>query len=365
MNVILLKSAIGSKGGLEKITKRFIAALIQKGDSVTLLTTTSSKKPLPDLHPQLKVVVLALEGPFSFWNLFYFDYKVKQWLKKNPHEIVFGFDRNSWQTHIRAGNGCHAAYLKLRKESLLKRLIFKINPLHRTLLYLEKKGFEHPCLKILFTNSHLVKRQILQYYKVPPEKIEVLYNAVEWTDLQKPFDDTFKVRAEYRLKWGIPHDHFLLLFAGHGYKRKGLPLLIEALKSYPKVTLVVVGKDRSPPKISSQVRIFGPQESLIPFLQTADALCIPSLYDPFANVTLEALSMGLFICSSAFNGGSEILTPSTGVVIDDLFSLTSFCKALDITCANPKTPLSAASIRESVKGFDFAKQMQKMVSYAR
>ncbi len=364
MNVVLLKSSIGSKGGLEKITKRFIKALIEKGCQVTLLTTVSPKKPLPTLHPDLNVVVLGKEGPLSFWNLLFFDYKVKQWLKENPHEVVFGFDRNSYQTHIRAGNGCHAAYLKLRQESWLKRLSFKINPLHRTLLYLEKKGFENPSLKTLFTNSHLVKKQILENYKVPPEKIEVLYNAVEWTDFQKPFDDSFQVRAAKRLEWGIPEDHFILLFAGHGYKRKGLYLLIEALKNYPKVTLLVVGKDKALPPSEGNIRFFGSQESLIPFLQTADSLCIPSLYDPFANVTLEALSLGLFICSSVFNGGSEILTPSSGVIIENLFSLTSFCKALDVTCGHPKTPLSAASIRENVKDFDFTKQMQRMVSYA-
>ena len=45
-----------------------------------------------------------------------------------------------------------------------------------------------------------------------------------------------------------------------------------------------------------------------PFYQMADALVIPSFYDPFANVTVEALAMGLFVLSSKHNGGPEILT---------------------------------------------------------
>lgn len=368
--VALLKSAIGSRGGLEKVARRFIEELIASGCIVTLLTTVSRKKPLPELPPEVRVITLSTDGPFSFLNLLRFDREVKKWLKKNPQDIVFGFDRNSTQTHIRAGNGCHAAYLKLRKEGFLKSLSFKINPLHHLLLKLEKRGFESKDLKILFTNSHLVKKQILTHYTLPPEKIEVLHNAVEWDYLQKSFDESPHARTYRRKLWDIPEDHFVLLFAGHGYKRKGLSLLLEALKGMPKVTLLVVGKDKNAAQFQSPNAIFfGAQESLIPFLQTADALCIPSLYDPFANVTIEALAMGLFVCTSALNGGAEILTPSTGVVIEDLFDKKSFKKALEITLAHPKTESSAQEIRKSVKDFDFGAHMKKMVertlSYAK
>lgn len=36
-------------------------------------------------------------------------------------------------------------------------------------------------------------------------------------------------------------------------------------------------------------------------------LDIPSYYDPFANVTVR-MAIGVFVLSSAYNGGSEILT---------------------------------------------------------
>jgi UDP-glucose:(heptosyl)LPS alpha-1,3-glucosyltransferase len=40
----------------------------------------------------------------------------------------------------------------------------------------------------------------------------------------------------------------------------------------------------------------------------ADVFLLPTLYDPFANVTLEALAAGLPVITSAQNGASEILT---------------------------------------------------------
>ena len=67
-------------------------------------------------------------------------------------------DRNSRQTHIRAGNGVHKAYLEIRKKesSFLKKASFVLNPLHRSILTLEKKAFESKELKVLFVNSNMV-----------------------------------------------------------------------------------------------------------------------------------------------------------------------------------------------------------------
>ncbi len=39
----------------------------------------------------------------------------------------------------------------------------------------------------------------------------------------------------------------------------------------------------------------------------ADVFLLPTLYDPFANVTLEALAAGLPVITSAQNGASEII----------------------------------------------------------
>ena len=67
-------------------------------------------------------------------------------------DIVFGMERNRFQTHIRAGNGVHAAFLKSRlaSEGVLKYGMCLINPLHRKILELEKEGFENPKLKKIF-----------------------------------------------------------------------------------------------------------------------------------------------------------------------------------------------------------------------
>lgn len=268
-------------------------------------------------------------------------------------DIVFAMDRSPFQTHLRAGNGSHWAYLQSRKlsEGWLKYWSCLINPRHRKILALERKAFEDPTLKKLFVNSHMVERQILERYHVDPKKVVVVHNGVEWSEL------------EAKGKTGP----FTFLFIGHGFTRKGLRPLLEGMRLLNNPPqLLVIGKDKHEAKFRALARglpveFLGAQANVRPFYSQADALVIPSFYDPFANVTVEALAQGLFVVSSKFNGGSEVLTRENGTVIQDLLSPPSIKQALEIAMQHPKTQVSAAHIRESVKHLDYSIQLKTLL----
>ncbi len=392
MKVALLKSRIENRGGLEKATKTLATAFQQRGCEVSLLTTGSEhginletairdgkvvqdfdaeSHRAGDTHSQMvkgspalcdygskdcinlpspiavSRINVSSTSKFSLYHHLKFDAACRFYLKKNPHDIVFGMERNRSQTHYRAGCGVHAAYLERRKlfEGAAK---FYLNPLHRFLLSQEKAAFEDPNLLRLFTNSYMVKEEILSYYRVKPEKIIVVHNGVEWDEFEKPFQEKKK------------SDCPTFLFVGNGYQRKGLTYLLKALPSGCR--LLVVGREKNlsyfqklAPK---NVTFYGPQADLIPFYQVADALVIPSLYDPFANVTTEALAMGVYVVSSKFNGGHEILKQETGYIIDDLFSKEAMESALQTALTTSINPLL---IRNSVKALDFSFQLSKIV----
>lgn len=366
-NVVILKSLLGAGGGLEKYTTRLAKAFKESGCRVTILTSTSKKRPLPVIDG-IEIISLCNEGLFSVLNILNFANKAAEWLSKNPSPIIFGLDRNFFQTHYRAGNGVHAAYLERRKkmEGRLKGIEFVLNPLHRMILSFEKKTFESKELQCLFTNSRLVRDEILYHYKVEPTKIEVVHNGVEWSELQEAFDNFEQQRPR--------GDAYQLLFVGHGYKRKGLDLLLKALAKQQNTNfeLSIVGKDKNQKcyeklvkdlNLSDKVHFFGTQSNLKPFYQKCDALVIPSIYDPFANVTVEALSMGLYVLSSSSNGASEVLTPRSGIIIKDLFDKNEFASCLTLLMKSRKSKTTALEVRESVKHLDFKKQLSKIVSH--
>ena len=365
-HVVLLKSRATNLGGLEKSASRIATAFVEKGARVSILTTGLQPKNDPGISFH---AIQTIPWP-SFIRMEQFDRFAQRWLKNNPADLVFGMDRNREQTHIRAGNGVHDAYLQSRifTEGKLKVFSCRLNPMHRKILELEKSAFESPKLKKLFTNSNMVRRQILERYTTDPAKIQVIHNGVEWHEMQMDFQNWPSVRELALRRFQLDPDVFHVLFIGNGYRRKGLNQLLSGMSrlNNPDVHLSVIGHDNKLEQyvakarelnISKQVRFFGPQPEIRPFYQLADVLAIPSFYDPFANVTIEALAMGLFVLSSPFNGGSEILTPENGAVIENLLDPDAIAGTLKSALNRRKTKTTSEAIRSSVKHLDFSTQM--------
>lgn len=369
--VVLLKSLLCRKGGAEKYALRLAHAFNESGADVTLLT--SGSKPLEPVP--FEIVSLEKKSWMSVQAVERFDQFCTDFIKSHPADVVFGLDRNRNQTHLRASNGVHAAYLKRRgmKEGLWKKLFCQINPLHQTLLSIEKNSFESPDLKKIFTNSFMVKEEILHTYSVPSDKIEVVHNGVEWQSLAKPFARWQEERSQHVQHLNLPSSVYHFLFVGHNYRRKGLEELLKALYLLPTKDfhLSVVGREKKihyfqalveKLDLKKQVSFFGAQNHLSSFYQLADALVIPSFYDPFANVTVEALAMGLHVVSSLANGGHEVLSEEEGTLIADPLNQQAFSLALLHAMQFPKTPLRASMTREAVKHLDFSHQLGKLIN---
>lgn len=363
--VAILKKDFHTHGGLEKSAWRIIQALKERGADVTLLTTKEISAPCP-------VLSCSIESKFKFLKLKEFDSWCKMTTQAHAFDVVFSMDRASFQTHHRAGNGVHAAYLALRreKEGFLKGLSFSLNPLHYMMLKLEKATFEDPHLKGLIVNSAYVKNQILKFYSTDPSKIHVVHNGVEWHEMESDFNSSFEQKETLAKSLHLNPHVFQFLFVGHNFHRKGVSQLLQALGLLKRrdFHLSVVGTDKHLSDyqklaarlgLSKNVTFFYSQSDTRPFYQFADALVIPSHYDPFANVTVEALAMGLFVISSNNNGGHEVLTPTSGITIDP-FDLASFTASLETALEHPKTLSSAQKIRSSVQHLDFSRQLEKV-----
>ncbi|NGX51366.1 MAG: Lipopolysaccharide core biosynthesis protein RfaG [Chlamydiae bacterium] len=368
IKISLLTRHFKSKGGLEKYALRIAQGFAERGAHVDLITSSPPNKSA--LHPAIHFHTLPLNKWLNFRKVKEFDRLCKEWHAKRNADLIFAMDRTRFQTHLRAGNGVHAAYMKTRE----KRYPFKaaLNPLNRTILKIEKEAFESRELKVLFTNSSMVKREILEYYQVDPDKIEVVHNGVEWKEMQREFDCWKEKKESSCDLLGLDSSHYHFLFIGNGYERKGLSPLLKTLSILPfrEFHLSVLGRDRKPNRfiqeaaklgLSNHVSFFGPRSDTRTFYQIADSLVIPSFYDPFANVTVEALAMGLFVVSSKSNGGHEILSEELGTVIPDLNDIESFREALSIALLRPKTATRSQTIRNGVRDLDFSIQLNALI----
>lgn len=338
-HIALIKSGTNQMGGLEKHATRIAEAFAKKGIRVSLL---NSKKR-----------------------------EIEEWIEAEKPDIVLGIDRTLHATHLRAGNGVHISFLESRllSEGRFKYWTCLCNPKHRKILRLEKASFESAKLKKIIANSHMVKRQILEHYRVRPDQIEVIHNGVEWHEMEDSFTRWPEGKISACKELSLDPDTFHFLFIGNGYTRKGLGPLLEGLARMKRRNfhLSVIGKDKNIDffqaralvlGLKNQVRFFGPRTDIRKFYQLADVLVVPSFYDPFANVTVEALAMGLFVVSSKYNGGAEVLTSQSGLILPDLLQPTSF---LEESMDHKKTNVSAIAIRQSVSHLDFSSTLHKLI----
>lgn len=370
-HVVFIKSGARNRGGLEKSAARVVDGFLAQGAHVSILTTGPVEK---SPHSRLSFHSTELASWPPFLKMEQWDRFVRKWRLSHPADIVFGMDRVREQTHLRAGNGVHLAYLESRRfsEGRWKYYRCLLNPMHRKILQLEREAFEYEGLRTLFTNSHMVRHQILEHFATPPAKIKVFHNGVEWLEMEDDFSQWQVIKKRSSAELQLDPEPFHFLFIGNGYRRKGLEILLEGLSRLRGTPffLSVIGKENQTYAfqakakqlgLEKQVFFWGPRTDIRTFYQMADVLCIPSFYDPFANVTVEALAMGLHVVSSKWNGASEILTPSNGTIIENLLDPDSVAAALQAALQKRKTQESALLNRQSVRHLDFSNQIPALI----
>jgi len=158
--------------------------------------------------------------------------------------------------------------------------------------------------------SSRVATELKRIYAVPPERIEVIYNGI---DLQR-FSRSPESRTEIRRAFDIPEDAKLLLFVGHEFDRKGLTHVIGAMdKLGDDAWLLVVGSDNPAPyrklaaKVKDRVIFAGARSDLPQIYSAADAFVLPTAYETFSLVCMEAMACSLPVFATAAGGIEEYL----------------------------------------------------------
>jgi UDP-glucose:(heptosyl)LPS alpha-1,3-glucosyltransferase len=180
-------------------------------------------------------------------------------------------------------------------------------------------------------NSLRAAGEVMAWHEVPAERIRVVPTAVD-LDPGPP-----ELRSQVRRTWGIPEDGRAVLFLGHGFRRKNLPVAVEAFADAadPRDRLVVAGSDAHERRWLDSARdrlgsavVVAPRSSRSrDWLVGADVLLHPTLYDAASNAVLEALALGVPPVVSARDGAAERVADRR-LVVGDPASVKGFARAL-------------------------------------
>lgn len=220
-------------------------------------------------------------------------------------------------------HSCHRAWwnMKFRNGEAARALA---NPLHHAVLHVEKANYRPGAFRRVIAVSHGVGREVTEHYDVPPELITVIPNAVDTARFQ-PTDAEAR-RASIRHRHGFTDDDVVLLWVGKEFRRKGLAPLIDALPHLPASAraLVVGGDDQTSYRaqaaalgVADRIVFVGHSSAVEDYFQAADVFVLPTLYEAFALVTLEAASAGLPMATTRVNGTEDfVVDGENGVFIE-------------------------------------------------
>ncbi len=279
--IAFLRRRFSPTGGAERYLLRLASGLAARGHQITLYCEdwSSRENPFQDVRK------IDSDDPVSFAR------KVMTQPMRDRHDIVFSLERVPGCDLYRAGDGVHADWLAYRRafHPVLGRIRTLLRPKNSRLCRLEAEVFAPGGVRRVICNSRFVAGQVAQRFDFPADRIDVIYNGVPYQQF------SMGDRALGRRALGLSAEDYVVLLVGAGAERKGHAIARDAMRRIKRKYAKLVIVDSPPPVAMPHV------------YAAADVFLLPTLYDPFANVTLEALAAGLPVITSAQNGASEII----------------------------------------------------------
>ena len=176
--------------------------------------------------------------------------------------------------------------------------------------------------------SKETKEDVLKYFDVDEDKIEVIYNGI---DLQ---EYVVTKQTDTLEEYGIDKLKPYVLFVGRITRQKGIIHLVNAIKYIdPDTQIVLCAGAPDTPEIAKEMEVsvnnvkqsrdnviwidkMLDKKQVIQLYSHADVFCCPSIYEPFGIINIEAMACKTAVVASAVGGIKEVVVEGeTGLLI--------------------------------------------------
>ncbi len=229
--------------------------------------------------------------------------------------------------------------LALSRRGSAAGLVQRLNPYHRLRLRLEREilspgGYSH-----LLAAAEQVKADVVERYGVPEEDVTV--QPLGFDPVAFNVERRRGMRDEARAKLGYRDEDRVVVFVANELERKGFDTLLAAAGD---LKLLVVGNvDVS---AYPSVKGVGSVGDVMEMYAAADVFALPTRYEPWGLVIVEALAAGLPVVVSRLAGASvAVRDGETGVLLDDPEDAEALADGLRRMLASaPQDDVVAASV---------------------
>lgn len=366
MKIALIRKVFNADGGgAERVAANFVKEFVKKGHRITVY----SEKFKGETSEAVEWVKVP-KSVFSFISSTYFFHREAQrMLKDRTFDIVYSMCRTYPADVLRVTEQVHAEWMPIGYGRFAGCL-----PRHRLILELEKKIFLTSNTRHVVTNSNLVKRQIAARFSYPGKNISVVRNGVD-RNIYSPAENE-EERKKLRSGLGISPRKNILLFVAANFRIKGLDAAIKALSGVrpdlrSNTVIYVIGGDESMPyqklarklSIGENVCFAGRRKNVRDFYAASDLLFYPSLYEPFANVCLEACACALPVMTTEQNGSSEMIQDGVnGYLVKDAGCVKDMTARLNdfLEMDNDARRNMAMAAYEASKSYDWGRHVDEL-----
>ena len=183
---------------------------------------------LDDSDLELNVITREWQGPVKpEWNIHIcnprkwgrisrergFADAARQLWQREAFDLVQSHERIPGCDLYRAGDGVHRRWLQQRSRILpgwKSRLLFA-DRYHRYVMQAERDMYQDAHLRGVICNAEMIKREIIEDFALPAEKIHVIYNAIDNQRFLPPTEEAF---VALRAKWNLPRQATCLIYVG-------------------------------------------------------------------------------------------------------------------------------------------------------
>jgi len=162
----------------------------------------------------------------------------------------------------------------------------------------------------IVTVSNATKKDVIEYAKINPKKIEVIYNGINLNDI----NNCLKEKVQLVI------DKPYIVFVGRLEKIKSIDTLIKAftlLKTrFVDLCLIILGDGSLKNELLEQAILCGYEQDIkflgftsnpYKYIENASCLVLPSIYEAFGYVIIEAMHCKTPVIASKSDGPLEII----------------------------------------------------------
>ncbi len=307
-------------GGLAIHCKGLAEGLARNGHKVDVITVGYDLPEYENINGVNVYRVKPISHPnFLTWTLFMAEEMEKKLgiLGIDNYDVIHCHD---WMTHFVGANlkhACKMPYVQSIHSTEIGRCGGLYSDDSRAIHTIEYLSTYESCQVI--TVSYSLKEEVCNIFKTPEDKVKVIYNGIDpWEfDIDMSQDEILNFRRSI----GVQDDEKMILFVGRLTYQKGVEYLIRAMPKILEkhnVKLVIAGSGDMRnylEDLSYQLNIrhkviflgFVSKEMLKKLYKSSDIVVIPSVYEPFGIVALEAMASGTPVVVSSVGGLKEII----------------------------------------------------------